>query len=473
MPEDRSNKDEAASFDSKLERVLMRPRTARFALWQTLAAGLAGIAALILFGSFVIEGAESNANILERAARAVASAPITANQFIKDTIRKKNEREAQEQRFAGKIGFERRADAAMTGEAVLLSRYDGDALLGVVDFVDLDTGAVAHTWLPDIEAINAQSKMREKTAHLERDFNKRRYVYNAPLALEDGSLVFNGMDSPLVKVDICGNGVWTVDGFFHHSLERDSDGNFWNPERLRKPQIPHVNDDFIDDAITKISPDGEILLQKSVSQILIENGLRHLVYSHDEYVRDPIHLNDIQPVPDDGPYWKKGDLFLSIRTPSLIVLYRPSTNAILWKRQGPWLLQHDVDILSDHEIGVFNNNAVMSPFGAKTINSNSVIVYDFGADETRELLPEALEQNEIRTRTNGLFNVARDGSLMIEEHNFGRLIEFDPDGAVRWTYVNRAPKDGRVFHLGWSRHLEADEAKALKAAVAKADCKSK
>ncbi|HNR76749.1 MAG TPA: arylsulfotransferase family protein [Parvularculaceae bacterium] len=461
---------ETAPVDSGLERLLMRPRTARFALWQALLAALVGVMALILFGSFALEGQEKNANILERAAHAISSAPITAKQFIADAISRKNEREAQEQRFAGEIGFTRRDGGATSGAALLLSRYDGDALKGVVELLDLDTGAVLHTWSPDIDAINARSALSEKIAHLKRDFNKRRYVYNAPLALDDGSLIFNGMDSPIVKIDVCGNPVWTVDGFFHHSLERDSDGNLWNPARLLKPAIHYVNDAFIGDAITKISPSGEIVYQKSVSQILIDNGLRHIVYSHDEYVRDPIHLNDIQPVPGDGPYWKKGDLFLSVRTPSLVLLYRPSTNEIVWKRQGPWLLQHDVDIISDHEIGVFNNNAVMSSFGAKTINANSVIIYDFDTEETRELIPEAIERNEVRTHTNGLFNLAEDGSLMIEEHNFGRLIEFAPNGDVRWTYINRAPKDGRVFHPGWSRYLEPQEASALKAAVEKADC---
>ncbi|HNR76748.1 MAG TPA: hypothetical protein PKM48_06435, partial [Parvularculaceae bacterium] len=42
--------------------------------------------------------------------------------------------------------------------------------------------------------------------------------------------------------------------------------------------------------------------------------------------------------------------------------------------------------------------------------------------------------------------------------------------ALRWRYVNRAAKDGRVFQLGWSRFIDADDAEALKAAIEKADC---
>src|SRR5690606_40126395 len=50
-------------------------------------------------------------------------------------------------------------------------------------------------------------------------------------------------------------------------------------------------------------------------------------------------------------------LFLSFRHMSMIMLYRPATDEIVWKKQGPWLAQHDVDILDATRIGVFNNNA--------------------------------------------------------------------------------------------------------------------
>ena len=47
------------------------------------------------------------------------------------------------------------------------------------------------------------------------------------------------------------------------------------------------------------------MLQKSVSQILIENGYKHLLFGHQEFKSDPIHLNDIQPVLKDTKYFKK------------------------------------------------------------------------------------------------------------------------------------------------------------------------
>ena len=63
---------------------------------------------------------------------------------------------------------------------------------------------------------------------------------------------------------------------------------------------------------------------QDVSQILIDNGLEHLVFWGDGDYYDPIHLNDIEPVRKDGPYWRKGDLFLSLRSPSIVMLLHSS-----------------------------------------------------------------------------------------------------------------------------------------------------
>ena len=55
----------------------------------------------------------------------------------------------------------------------------------------------------------------------------------------------------------------------------------------------------------------KILFEKAVSQIFIDNGLEYLLFSvGDRYFdKNPIHLNDIQPVNIDGEFWKKGDVY--------------------------------------------------------------------------------------------------------------------------------------------------------------------
>ncbi len=462
---------EPASLDARLEAALMGEHVVRFRLWQALLLILICICAVALFGVVALKGAEADANALERAVYNVADAPRVARRVITDTINRYNPRLARGQRFKGQSGLSKAPGARTTGAAIVLSRYAGDEKRGVVEILDLDSGGVIHSYRPDVNAINALSSLPATIVNLDRDFGMRRYMEHHPYALPDGSLIFHGMDSPLVRIDACSQIIWTLDGEFHHSIERDADGNFWTVETLHPPTIPFVDESFDDDAIAQFSPDGELLFHKSVSQILIDAGLDHVIYSHETYDADPIHLNDVQPVVADGPYWKKGDLFISLRNASMLALYRPSTNEIVWRKQGPWLMQHDVDIISDHEIAVFDNNTAATASGERTIGWNDIVIYDFAAGTTRAPYRQAFETNKVRTETNGLFRFLKDGSVMVEEHDYGRLLAMTPKGEVKWSYINRAPKDGRVYHLGWSRALSAETATALKAAYAKADCR--
>ena len=74
---------------------------------------------------------------------------------------------------------------------------------------------------------------------------------------------------------------------FHHSIETDIDGNIWVPSHMYPQSLPIEKSwkkylsrgGYFDDAIVKLSPDGEILFEKSVSQIFIDNGLEYLLFA--------------------------------------------------------------------------------------------------------------------------------------------------------------------------------------------------
>ena len=153
-------------------------------------------------------------------------------------------------------------------------------------------------------------------------------------------------------------------------------GNLWIPSTFERPSIASVSDQFQDNRISQISPSGELLFARSVPQILLRHGYANWLFSIPS--DDPTHLNDIQPLLADGPYWKKGDLFLSLRNISTVMLYRPSTDEIVWFKRGPWIAQHDVDILDDHRISIYDNDAQARTPGTPFFASSSeVMVYDF------------------------------------------------------------------------------------------------
>ena len=126
--------------------------------------------------------------------------------------------------------------------------------------------------------------------------------------------------------------------------------------------------------LKKYHPREKFYLKKSVFEILKENYLENLIVTAKE-TGNPIHLNDIQPVLQDSKFWMKGDLFLSLRNLSMVLLYRPSTNKILWYQQGPWVYQHDVDIINKSNIAIFNNNMNLEKTGVNGFNNT--IIYNF------------------------------------------------------------------------------------------------
>ena len=242
---------------------------------------------------------------------------------------------------------------------LLLSRYDGDLKEGIVELVDLMNFEVLHTWNPDIDKFNKLVEKINEFKYIDRNKNNSRQTLHHPKLFKDGSLLFS-WEAPLRKIDSCSNLVFqNKDNKFHHSIETDFDGNIWVPSYIypQSLDVQKVGRDislsggYLDDAIVKLSSYGEILFKKSVSQIFIDNGLEYLLFAVGDrrFTRDPIHLNDIQPVDFDGEFWKKGDLFLSLRHQSrFYCIDHQLIKSYGWV--GRYFQQHDVNILNDHKI---------------------------------------------------------------------------------------------------------------------------
>lgn len=369
--------------------------------------------------------------------------------------------QVEEKRFLNVSGFQGKPLEEET--YLLLSKYNGDKEMSVVELVDLRSFEVKKTWHPDIDKINGLVDTSSPEFENLKGRNAKRYLIIHPFLTEDGGLIFHD-GAPLVKIDKNSQLVWqNQEDFFHHSIEQDHEGNFWVPTSVYPYQVDShyvgsKHNTYLDDAITKVSADGEILFQKSVSNIFIENNLKFLLFAIDneQDTQDPIHLNNIQPVMTDGPHWKRGDLFLSLRNQAMIILYRPSTNEIIWKGVGETAAQHDVDILDDHRISLFNNNARAFFDGDKVDGNNEVIIYDFKTDLYSKYLDESLKQYDVRTITAGGSQILDTGDLFIEEQNYGRLLYFNKDTSLQWQYVNRAD-NGNVYLLNWSRVLYDQE----------------
>lgn len=435
-------------------------------IWVVFLILLLGIVFTILFGALVryeMLGGKTlskyNLGWISETALFLAEIPLNTKKIFTE-----QDVMSVEDRFPSLDGFN--GTPNLEESFLLLSRYDGNLDEGVVELIDLTNFKVLHTWNPDIDKFNELVEQVDEFEFITRDHNNARQILTHPKLTKDGGLLFN-TSLPLRKINPCSELVFqNTHNIFHHSIETDIDENIWVPSRIYPQSIPidkvgRVSPEdggFLDDAIVKLSSDGEVIFEKSVSQIFMDNGLEYLLYSrtNPNFTRDPIHLNDIQPVNFDTDFWKKGDVFLSLRNQSMVLLYRPSTNEIIWKGTGPFFHEHDVDIIDNHRISIFNNNTKYFVNGHVVDGHNEVVIYNFQTNKYSLYLKDSLIENDVRTKWQGRSQILPNGDLFIEESNYGKTLYFNADGSLRWTHLNRAD-DGNVNKVGWSRILYTKE----------------
>ncbi|HEY5326776.1 MAG TPA: arylsulfotransferase family protein [Mucilaginibacter sp.] len=342
---------------------------------------------------------------------------------------------------------------------ILLPTFEKKQGQFIVKLIRLCDQKTIHQWIPNFNEI--KRIMIGKDGFWDKAVINQIILFH-PLLSPDGSIVFNTYLSPLIKINKDSKLVWILNGVFHHSLEYDADGNIWSPSIIEPSKfLPHFLSGYSDGAIAKISPNGKLLFKKSVAQILVDNGYRGLLLGTGVYEEDLLHLNDIQPALTSTKYWMKGDLLISIRHKSTVMLYRPSTNKILWLKTGPWLNQHDVDFVDSTRIGIFGNNIIRINFNVQLLidGHNEEYIYDFKSNKTETPYTEFLKKAKVSTLSEGRSDILPNGDLFIEETNNNRLLRGNTKDII-WQYVDRIDQHSAAA-LSWSRFITKEEFKKL------------
>jgi hypothetical protein len=297
-----------------------------------------------------------------------------------------------------------------------------------------------------------------------------------PLLLPERSLVysFDGFSGPR-RIDSLGNLIWKQDSILaHHSMNMDGNGDIWicswEPVFDATGQYRLNGRDvfFKDEYITRIdTATGRILFHQSMSGILSANNLsRYLLKS--SAIKDPMHINDIQPALRTTKYYQKGDLFISARNPSIILHYRPSTGKVVNLIEGPFVSQHDVDIYGDSSLVLFNN----SYYTVETRDSkppprdssrlvfagdfySNIVRYNLGSGKFTFIGDSLFRANKIFSYTEGLVEFTGPSTYLVEEQNSG-VIWIISDNRV--LYKNVLPSQHAGFHHlpNWMRVINND-----------------
>jgi Arylsulfotransferase (ASST) len=365
--------------------------------------------------------------------------------------------------------------AAEDSGYLLFAGVDQTFKFSTVKLIRLSDGVVLARWNPDWPAIYQGITAKRFFAIGSPHSAQARH----PLLLDDGDIIFNTFSS-LVRLGPCSSKpVWVLDEAMHHSIELDTAGTgVWVPSNSSEglADNPWLRDRVQDDALAHVSLDGRLLEKLSFSRILRENGLEAMLLGRFGFRQneEPVHMNQISVAHYDTKFWKKGDLLISARHLSAVLLYRPSTRKIIWHKTGPWLNQHAARFVGDRQISVFDNaviGGVPDDFAFMPMGGiNRVIVYDFSTDETSQPFVELLNLSRPVTITEGLARLLPDGGLFVEETNQGRTMRFTRDKLL-WSHINDYD-DSRIGTVHWSRYMTAEEAAVPLRALSNRTCRA-
>lgn len=326
-----------------------------------------------------------------------------------------------------------------------------------------------------IEIIN----LKDDSVHFKRTienkfFEETSRIFN-PIVMPDSSIIyaFDNKWTGIIRMNSNGEKLWEQKNIYqHHSMVLDEDNNLWicsNPPvyfATASYKLNGRNIFYLDNYITKLNAEtGQILFNKSFSEILKENGLEYYI-TKSANAKDPIHLNDVEPALKTTKYYNKGDVFVSSRNLSIILHYRPESNEIIRIIEGPFASQHDVDFYNDSSLVFFNNN-FYNKWTYETMNppkdsvylteigtmSSVITKYDFWNEKFSVIKEEVFERNNIFTGTEGLIEYINDSTIFVEEQNSGLLWIIQGDKVI---YKNVLKSQHKGYHHlpNWTRILK-------------------
>ena len=348
-------------------------------------------------------------------------------------------------------------------------------------FLDMDKQDTLKSWEMDYEELASKYEQWVDTNKSKYPFVdyaiERKNLAHKPIKqvihLPDNSLIFtiSNVGVPIMKMDAEGNLLWMHEKLGHHSTEMDADSLIWFCSLAACDTCRYYVGE-----IAQMNTDGKVLFTKTLASIFQDNPNHKPIQNWQDYhllnyltrreTVDFYHLNDIQPVLRDGPYWKEGDLFLSCRNISTVFLYRPSENKIIWSKKGPWTFQHDVEILNDSTITIFDNNYTMGESyflgGRKqkypeslTLeydeNQSRIIAYDFGKDTLYTLFDSMIDEYGIYTATQGRFKWFKEQEVAyLEDTESSVFYFFDTKEGKTYPCAVPASVDGKLHFMQWN-----------------------
>ncbi|MEO1019317.1 MAG: arylsulfotransferase family protein, partial [Pseudomonadota bacterium] len=271
----------------------------------------------------------------------------------------------------------------------------------------------------------------------------------------NGDIVFNFEGIGVVRIDRCGEILWSLPNYGHHSVFLDDEGDIWvsaaRGSQDPKTGLPSINGPVYDEIILQLSPEGEVMREISILDSIYRSGREGLLLAKgrtanthtEEQGMDLIHLNDVEVLDEakagSFPLFEAGDIMISLRNINAVLVLDGETEEVKWSITGPFVAQHDPDFLEDGTISIFDNHRFDGNWAGRPKRSRIVVV-DPETSGFRVAYGDQEDQAFYTPRL-GKHQYLPNGNILISESQGGRVFEVTPGGDVVWAYVNRWDED--------------------------------
>jgi Arylsulfotransferase (ASST) len=325
-------------------------------------------------------------------------------------------------------------------------------------------GNVLHEWR------RPYSTVWNKTASVKKPQPDEFVYFRKVRMVGDGDLlaIYEGVgDTPygygMVKLDRNSNVIWSYLGYTHHDFDVGPDGRIYvltheiTTEPM--PEFGNLVNPRIDDFLVVLSPEGKELAKIRLILSVAGSPYKHLLHTVSSYsVGDPLHTNDVDYITAETarnfPMGKPGQLLLSFRELGAIGVLDVQRRKMVWMTRGPWIGQHDPDILANGDILLFDNYGnYEGPAGISRVLEfdprNMQIVWQYAGNANRPF------DSFLRSEQERLAN----GNTLIVESNGGRIFEVTRAGDIVWEFINparSATKDRKTAVVSSAERIATD-----------------
>ncbi|MBA55060.1 MAG: hypothetical protein CMK89_11450 [Pseudomonadales bacterium] len=284
------------------------------------------------------------------------------------------------------------------------------------------------------------------------------HIHGAEI-LANGDLVFNFEHLGLVRMNPCGDVVWRLPYRTHHSVFVADDGSLWVAAQRNhtspSQSLPLYLPNFVEPVILQVSPDGTILQEKSVFDLLQDNNRMGALYnaSLDNWYPvsggDTLHLNDVEVFSEhmESGIFEPGDIMISLRNIQTVMVFDRH-----WKLKysiaNEFVRQHDPDFISGNQVSIFDNhNTAKESSGLD--NASRILIHDASTGLSR-IAFAGTDKQPFFTNIMGKHQWLDNGNLLITESRMGRAFEINAAGEVVWEMYN-------LVEPGWLGIMEEAE----------------